>query len=129
MSEQLSNPNNGDIVNHISSIFFNFYNSFGSPILIIQTISYFLFFETLDFKNKFINKISKYTLGVYLIHENIYVRDNMYGLIGCFNVKNFKLIEIFMPFALVIIIFVVGLIIEMIRQFIFKFIFKRNFSR
>ena len=55
MSEQLSNPNNGDIVNHISSIFFNFYNSFGSPILIIQTISYFLFFETLDFKNKFIN--------------------------------------------------------------------------
>lgn len=128
MSEQLSNPNNGDIVNHISSIFFNFYNSFGSPILIIQTMSYFLFFETLDFKNKFINKISKYTLGVYLIHENIYVRDNMYGLIGCFNVKNFKLKEVLMIFFVAIIIFVVCLIIEMIRQLIFKFIYKRNFS-
>ncbi len=128
MSEQLSNPNNGEIVNHISSIFFNFYNSFGSPILIMQTVSYFLFFSTITFKNKLINKISRYTLGIYLIHENVYVRDNLYGLLRCFNVERFQSKQVLMIFIIAIIIFIVCALIEMMRQLIFKFIYNRKIS-
>lgn len=128
MSEQLSNPNGGEILKHISDIFFNFYNSFGSPIIIIQTIVYFLFFSKLNIQSKFVNFISKYTLGVYLIHENIYVRDNLYSMLNYFNVSRFRIKQLLLIFITAFLIYIFCTLIEIIRQFIFKFIYNRKLS-
>ncbi len=53
-------------------------DNFSSPILIIQSICYLLYFETLTIKSNFINKLSSLTFGIYLIHENKYVCSYIY---------------------------------------------------
>ena len=87
-SLQLKSNTSNEIINYLSNVFLSFHNSFGSPIVIIQTIFYFLFFTTLNFKSRVINTISTCTLGIYVIHENIYGRDNLYGFLDYLNVKN-----------------------------------------
>lgn len=46
--------------------------TYNNPLLVISSISFFLFFTTLNFESKFINYIALSTLGVYLIQENAY---------------------------------------------------------
>lgn len=128
MSEQLGGVSSSEIVNYIADVFFWFFNSFGSPILIIQTIFYFLFFSTLNIKSKVINFISSCTLGIYLVHENIYVRDNLYGFLEYFNVSNMTLKTIVLILLTAIAIFIISMIIEILRQKLFAFIYKRKIS-
>ena len=52
--------------------------NYSCPFVIIQSIAYFLYFGTLDFKSKFINKIASLTFGIYLIHDNNFMRRNIY---------------------------------------------------
>ena len=127
-SLQLKSNTSNEIINYLSNVFLSFHNSFGSPIVIIQTIFYFLFFTTLNFKSRVINTISKCTLGIYLIHENIYVRDNLYGFLDYLNVKNITIKFIILIFLTAIAIFLVSMVIEILRQGLFKFIYKRKFS-
>ena len=126
ISRELNSSN--EIVNYISNIFYWFHNSFGSPILIVQTILYFLFFSTLNIKSKIINYISSCTLGIYLIHENIYVRDNLYGFLEYFNVSSMTLKTIVLILLTAVVIFVISMLIEMLRKKLFKFIYNRKIS-
>ncbi len=128
MSRQLVNTNENEIVHFFSDVFFNFYNSFGSPIIILQSIVYFLFFSTIHIKSRIINKISTTVFGIYLIHENIHVRDNLYGLIPTFNVTHFGFHQIIMVFIIAFIIFFICSMMEVLRQSIYKFIYKRKIS-
>ncbi|MBB4036343.1 surface polysaccharide O-acyltransferase-like enzyme [Dysgonomonas hofstadii] len=64
----------------IHSITNRFY-IYNSPVVFISAISFFLFFRTLKFKNRFINWIAKSALAVYLIHENRFVKEHLYGYI------------------------------------------------
>lgn len=102
---------------------------YSNPIVIIQTVSFFLFFETLDFQNKMINYISKLTFGIYLIHDNIFLTKFIYKWLkvdfGPFKSYTF----IFNVLLAVIIIFVVCGFIEALRQIIFKFIYNRKISK
>ena len=52
--------------------------NYSCPFVIIQSIAYFLYSGTLDFKSKFINKIASLTFGIYLIHDNNFMRRNIY---------------------------------------------------
>ena len=49
--------------------------TYNSPLVLIQSVAYFMFFRTLTIKSKVINKIAGLTFGVYLIHENFYFRN------------------------------------------------------
>lgn len=118
-----------NILNEIGNNLNIFSLLYSNPIVIIQTVAYFCFFETLNFKNKFINKVSSLTLGVYLIHNNIQIRHHIYKWLKIDNgvIYSYK----FIPYVLlmVLLIYVVCSIIEWIRQVIFKFIYERKLSK
>jgi hypothetical protein len=102
--------------------------AYSNPIIIIQTISFFLIFTTFNFKSKIINKISKTTLGVYLIHDNDFVRVRIYRILKINNGPITSYSFILYILIISIFIFTVCSIIEMIRQLIFKFIYNRKIS-
>lgn len=117
----------GTASNYLGYILNNFYINYGSPLIVIESVAYFLFFETLNFKSKFINFISRYTFGVYLVHENIYVRDNIYRWLGLADV-NVTIKTMFLMFGLGMALFIISMLIEIVRQAIFKFIYNRKIS-
>lgn len=117
------------LFNEIGLILNYSFFSFASPIVIIQSIFYFLFFSTLNINSKFINKISKSTFGVYLIHENIYVRDNIYKWLGYTKINIITPKVVIITIITAIVMFLVCTVMEQIRQKIFNFIYNRKFSK
>lgn len=103
--------------------------AYSNPIIIIQTIAYFSFFSTLSFHSKFVNKCSSLMLGVYMIHENRYVRANLYKWLGLLDGKYHSVKFVLCVFGATILIFVVCAIIEWLRQILFKFIYNRKCSQ
>lgn len=103
--------------------------SYSSPLIIIQSVAYFLFFTTLSFKSKFINKIATLVFGVYLIHENIYLRMFEYKWLGIDNGPIYSCRFLLNIFSIAILLYIVCLLIEFIRQIIFKYIYNRKFSK
>lgn len=101
---------------------------YSNPIVIIQTICYFCFFETLNLNSKFINNISKLTIGIYLISDNHLMRFNIYKLLKIDNGSIISYKYIIYTLFVAIFIYVVCAIIEWIRQNIFKFIYNRKLS-
>lgn len=121
--------NYGTIAREIGLILNNFYISFASPIIILQSVAYFLFFSTFDFKNNFINKIAKYVFGIYLIHENVYVRDSLYIYLGFTGIHDVTGNVLLLVLVTSVIIFVISLIIEMARQKVFKLIYNSKLAK
>lgn len=105
------------------------YPTYSTPFVIIQTICYFALFETLNIKSKVINFISSCTFGIYLFHDNPNIRISIYKILkidnGTFSDYN-MLIKMF---AVVIIIFIIGIIIEMIRKLLVYLCFKLKFVK
>ncbi len=103
--------------------------NYSNPLIIIQSIAYFSIFTAITFRSKVINKISVLMLGIYFIHENNYIRENLYQVIGMGSINRSNLS--FIPYAILVavLIFIVCGIIEFIRQKIFLFIYNRNISK
>ena len=102
---------------------------YDSPIIIIQTLVYFLLFESFSLKSKFINKVASCSFGVYLIHDNILVRRYLYKF---FFIGNYSptFIQIFVRITLAtIIVFSICIIIEMFRKTLFSYIKTRKISK
>ena len=116
------------ILDYIGQALVNNSNAYNNPLLIITTISYFLFFSTINFKSKFINLVSKLTLGVYLIHDNIYIRSRIYDWVG-FNSSSYSCAIIPKMIVVTFVIFIGCSIIELVRQSVFKFIYRRKLSK
>jgi surface polysaccharide O-acyltransferase-like enzyme len=55
---------------------------YNSPLVIMSSISFFLFFRTLKIKSKIINWFASSILAVYLIHENPIIGQNLYEYIS-----------------------------------------------
>ena len=82
---------------------------------------YFFWFGTLEIKSKFINRISSLTLGVYLIHDNPYMRQWLYPFIGFVEGKVYTgILIIGKVFLCAIVIFIICAFLEWIRQLLFK---------
>lgn len=113
----------------LNSNYSNIYNVYSNPFVIVQTISFFLLFESIDLKSKIVNKISSLVLGVYFIHENGFVRCFLYKWLKIDNGLVFSYRFILYVFAMVIVIFVCSIMIEFIRQMVFKFIKSRKISK
>lgn len=102
--------------------------SYSNPLIIVQSIAFFLFFTSIDIKSRFINWYAKLMLGIYMIHEQHYLRDVLYKWLGVVDGPRDTYSFLFYVIGVAIIIFVVCSIIELIRQIIFKFIYKRKFA-
>lgn len=102
--------------------------SYNNPFILIQSISYFLLFSTFKFKNRFINSIAALTIGIYLIHDNNYVRSYLYTWLNVNSTLVTSFTTILWLIFLAVGIFIVCAIIEFIRQKIFLFIYNRKTS-
>lgn len=116
------------IITLIARMFDYIASSYSSPLIIIQTIAYFLFFSTLKIESKIINSIASCMIGIYLIHENKFVRDVLYKKVGITSIKIIDLKAIIYLFLLAIGIFLVCLIIEFIRKKIFGYFYELKAS-
>lgn len=121
---------NNDILKTISISILNSRYGYSSPVIIMQTICYFLYFETLSLKNSIINKVSSTTMGIYLIHDNMYIRTWIYKFlkidIGSYIISKKYLIYLFI---VAIIIFCCCSIIEAIRNKAASFLNNRKIAK
>lgn len=117
---------NNVILTYFGNIIITGFISYNNPILIMESIFYFTYFSVLEFQNKYINIISKYVLGIYLITENTLVRSKIYNYLG-FNQSYYTIRIIPRLFITIICVFIICIIIEFLRQKIFEFIYKKNF--
>ena len=101
---------------------------YSNPFVIIQSISYFCLFETFKIKNKFINKIASLTIGIYLIHDNHFIRENIYRWLKIDNGMIYSYKFIIYVIGISIIIFMVSTFIEFIRKIIIQFICRTKIS-
>ncbi len=118
-----------NIFNEIGSNLNRFPPIYSNPFVIIQTIAYFCFFGTLNFKSRIINKLSSLTFGVYLLHDHYQLKHYIYIWTKINNgpIESYKFIPFL--FIMVLLIYIVCSIIEWLRQILFKFIYNRNISK
>ena len=92
-----------------------------SIFVITIAVGIFCIFSKKTFYNKTINKISPCIFGIYLLHDNDYVRNLLW--LEIFKNSNYQTSKylIFHMIASVIIVFIIGLVIELFRN---KFIQK-----
>lgn len=111
----------GEITSYLGNTILLSNFSYDNPLVVIGALMYFFWFGTIHIKSKWINKISSLTLGIYLIHENPYIKGYLYSKLGFTTDKIYTGLKIFIKiFACAILIFIVCAIIEWIRQWIFK---------
>ena len=118
------------VTKEFSSYFINAKISYNNPFIMIQSLAYFGFFASLSIGyNKFINKMAGAALGVYLIHDNNFIRDIIYKkfLIDVPDINAYKFIIYF--FIIAVIIYITCTIIELLRLLLFKFIYNRKLSK
>lgn len=118
--ESLLIINDSHFLSYICNVIIDNLFMYQNPTLIIQSIAYFLFFETIIFKNKLINKLALGTFAVYIITENPYIRDWLYPFLGINNYTSYDRSIIGKILIYSFIILVLCLIIEWVRRFITK---------
>lgn len=82
-----------------------------SIFMLVLAIAIFILFKPLKIQSKIINKISKSTLGIYLLHDNFYMRDLVWNGIFSNNMiinSNAFLIMYFSKIACVFILFLIA---------------------
>lgn len=104
---------------------FNFFLSYISPFIVIESILLVVLFSRIVIKNEFhCNKIvylSSLSLGVYLLHDNPIIRSNVVKYI--FNVLHYgTFINMLLVFIICILIYLSGLLIEYGRKNFYKFL-------
>ncbi len=120
--------NVNSVIGEIANNFTTMTIMYSNPIVIIQSVAFFLLFETFNIKSKLINNISKLTLGIYMIHDNSYLRKVLFEVTGISSSIIDSYMFVFYVILVAVLIFVVCAIIEFIRQKIFLFIYKRKIS-
>ena len=103
--------------------------AYSNPIIMLQSLALFLLFSTFNIKSKFINSISKCVIGVYLIHDNNFVRKELYKFLHIDNRIITSYSFIFYSIGMALLIFAVCSLIEWFRQVIFRFIYRRKISQ
>ena len=79
----------------------------------IMSILLLLFFKNLKFRNKYINLIALTTFGIYLIHENVYIRGLWGSIVKLFYSFLGSYILTFL--LVVLLVFIICMVIDLIR--------------
>ncbi|WP_291255096.1 acyltransferase [Fusobacterium sp.] len=107
----------------IFKIYDTYFIAENSILSLIFSISTFLIFLKMDkINNKLINYLANGTLGVYLFHENVFVRPYLYNEILLNNkfIEYNSLIFLFHSILSIIFIFMLGIIIDYLIEIIIK---------
>lgn len=125
-SQSLNNVNS--LVNDITNNLILMSRAYSNPIVIVQTIAFVLFFETLNIRSKIINNLATLTLGIYLVHDNPLMRGVLYQWLRIDNgpVSNYSFILYI--FIVSFAIYFTASLIEWIRQKTFHWIYNRKIS-
>lgn len=115
-------------LSYIGNIIYTSFNQYDNPIVLIQSVAYFMIFYYMSFSSKTVNTLSSTIFGIYLIHENLFLRENMYKL---FNFPEFSTSKrVFVQiFAAAVVIFGICFAIDFLRQKLFKFISNLKISK
>ena len=131
-SNQIKNITSTNTLNYHANLILTNLFYYQNPILIIQTICYFLFFETLSFQSKIINKVASLIFAVYIIHENPFIMKYMYKILKINTGYIHTSSILFKMTIATIIVMTICLVIEFIRVEIFnalKKIFKNILAK
>lgn len=102
-----------------------FYGTQSLPVLIIS-VCIFMTFASTNIKNsKFINIVASATFGVYLIHENHYLRNIFWQTIFKNSSYQNSLMIIPVSIVAVILVYIVCTVIELIRQYFIEKTFSK----
>ena len=115
------------IIGHISRIFVDGFSAYSNPLIIAESVFYFVIFSQLNFKNRFINLVSKNVLGVYLITENFILRPWIYNYLG-YDLEQYSIVYLGLAIIYSLGIFGVCVSFEMLRSLVFKFFYDRKIS-
>lgn len=89
----------------------------------LASVGLFMFFLQVKIKDgwfsRLVCKIAPYTLGVYLLHEHVYIRYLWPKWFGCEKVQG-TVSLIISALTAVVVVFVVGIFVDFIRSFLFK---------
>lgn len=100
------------------------FRDYNDVLVYLGALFLFIFFLNIKIDNKIISKIvcfiAPLTFGVYLIHENKYVRDLLWGYINVDTLNISGPIFIFIGIGLILAIFIVCVLLEFVRKLIFK---------
>lgn len=128
-------PNKSPMLTYWYDLYCYGRNSYCNPLIIIQTLSYFYFFKSLKINNKIlskiINAISGTTFGVYLIHDNPFMRTYMYThFLGFLEVGSYSSKRIILKVAfMTLVVFGICSILEFIRKLMFKLLYNLNINK
>lgn len=123
-SQSLNNVNS--LVNDITNNLILMSRAYSNPIVIVQTIAFVLFFETLNIRSKIINNLATLTLGIYLVHDNPLMRGVLYQWLKIDNGPVSSYSFIIYIFIVSFAIYFTASLIEWIRQLIFHWIYNRK---
>ena len=112
----------GNILNDFSNRIMVTKLCYSTPFVLIQSIAYFELFVLLNIKSKIINFISKFVLGVYLFHENPFIRGKLYKILKIDTGYFVSYKKIVVVIVGTIIIFAIGILVEIFRQYLFKYL-------
>lgn len=93
---------------------------YNNPFVIIQSICYFYIFKNISISSKLINKLGSLVMGIYLIHDNHFLRMYLYKWLKIDNGMIYSYKFIIYAFLVSIFIYIVSTMIEYIRQYMFK---------
>jgi hypothetical protein len=116
------------MIQYYSRIFVDGFQSYLNPFVVLSTVSYFVFFSQLKFKNRVINFYGKYILGVYLITDSYLARTLIYESLG-FDLKNYSIKHILIAIGLSLCMIVVLPFIEFLRSKLFEFFYNRKLAK
>ena len=102
-----------------------YYNN--SPFIVVTSLAFFGMFLNIKPQSKILNglsKVSSYTLGIYLLHENRFLRERIWGLFdftsrldsGLYNTA----VNILIIISAVLLIYIVGILLDIIRDFLYR---------
>ena len=89
----------------------------------LSSVGLFMFFKQITIRDGWfatlVCKVSPYTLGVYLLHEHVYIRYLWPKWMGCENVHGTVSLLVSVLTA-VVVVFVAGILVDFVRSLLFK---------
>lgn len=113
--------NKGGLIYTFGNILKSSFMHYDNPLVIIGSVSYFIFFALLKFKSKTINILSSSVMSIYIIHETSVFRDTLYSWFSLNKLGYVTSYRIFIKVLIIaIMIFIGATIIDFARKCISK---------
>lgn len=100
--------------------FYDMIYSYNHIFVLAASVSFFYIFKHICIKeSRIIMTLASCTFGVYLLHENLLLRNNWYRYLGIEGI-NGELAHALHMLICIVVVFAIGTIVDMLRQGIFR---------